>query len=128
MSTNGSAREVLTPSEAAAYLRLPEAEVVGLVRSRDLPGRRLANEWRCLEAAIEQRLTTGSPGWEARRAAILELAGKYNDDPDLELNVEDAYRRRSGPTSEGSCLREPQQLRDLQRRAGNYVARTICCR
>jgi hypothetical protein len=100
---------------------------VDLVRSQGQPGRRVADEWRFLKAAVEHWLATASPGWEARRAAILELAGKYNDDPDLELNVEDAYRRRSGPTSEGSCLQAPQQLRDPQRRAGNYVARTICC-
>jgi hypothetical protein len=39
-------------------------------------------------------LATGSPTWDTRKAAILELSGKYKDDPDLENIVEDAYRRR----------------------------------
>jgi hypothetical protein len=36
--TLGEATEVLTLAEAAAYLRVPEAEVVRLVRQQDLPG------------------------------------------------------------------------------------------
>src|SRR5205823_4609521 len=36
---NGPAGEVLTLAEAAAYLRLPEDEVVRLVNQQELPGR-----------------------------------------------------------------------------------------
>lgn len=53
-----------------------------------------------LKAAIQHWLATGSPTWETRKAAILELAGKYKDDPELEKIVEDAYRRRRGTTAE----------------------------
>jgi excisionase family DNA binding protein len=93
-SVNGPFRDVLTLEEAAAYLRLPDAEVVGLVHSQGLPGRCVASEWRFLKAAIEQWLATASTTWEARKAAILALAGKYKDDADLERIVEDAYRQR----------------------------------
>ena len=47
------------PGEAAGYLRLPEAEVVGLVHSQGLPGRCVAGEWRFLKAAIQHWLATG---------------------------------------------------------------------
>jgi hypothetical protein len=76
--------------------------VVGLVRSEGLTGRLIASEWRCLKVAIQHWLTTASPAWEARKAAILELAGKYNHDPDLGPIVEVAYRRRGRPISGGN--------------------------
>ena len=81
-------------AEAAAYLRLAESEVVGLAHTQGLPGRCVAGEWRFLKAALEHWLATGSPTWDTRKAAILELSGKYKDDPDLETIVEEAYRRR----------------------------------
>ena len=93
-SVNGTAREVLTLAEAATYLRLPEAEVVGLVHSQGLPGRCIAGKWRFLKAAIQHWLSSTSLNSDRRRAAILELSGKYKDDPELEQIVEDAYRRR----------------------------------
>jgi Helix-turn-helix domain len=102
-SVNGPSGEVLTLAEAAAYLRLPAAEVVGLVHAQGLPGRCIAGEWRFLKSAIQHWLASVSPTWEMRRAEILELAGKYRDDPDLESIVEDAYRRRGRPiTKRGS--------------------------
>jgi hypothetical protein len=38
----------------------------------------------------------------AKKASILDLAGKYKEDPDLEQIVEDAYRRRGRPLDRGS--------------------------
>jgi excisionase family DNA binding protein len=102
MSVDWRSAEVLTLAEAAAYLRLTEAEIVGLVHSQGLPGRCIAGQWRFLKAAIECWLATASPSWEERRASILELAGKYREDADLEQIVEDAYRRRGRPITEGS--------------------------
>jgi hypothetical protein len=102
-SMNAPSSEVLTLPEAAAYLRLPEAEVVRSVQSQGLPGRCIAGEWRFLKSAIQHWLSSVSPTWEMRRAEILDLAGKYWDDPDLESIVEDAYRRRGRPiTKRGS--------------------------
>ncbi len=91
--------DVLTLAEAAAYLRLPEAEVVRSAQSQGLPGRCIGGEWRFLRSAIESWLASASPTWEMRRAGILELAGKYQDDPDLESIVEDAHRRRGRPVA-----------------------------
>ena len=104
---NGSSREVLTLAEAAAYLRVPEAEVVELVQSQGLPGRCIAGEWRFLRDAVSLWLATPATAWEARKAAILELAGKYKEDGDLERIVEDAYRQRGRPIARGSSFRKP---------------------
>jgi excisionase family DNA binding protein len=106
LSVNGPSGEVLTLADAAAYLRLPETEVVGLVHSQGLPGRCVANEWRFLKAAVQHWLATASPTWETRKAAILELAGKYKEDPDLEQIVEEAYRRRGRPISDQGSSRD----------------------
>ena len=53
-------------------------------------------EWVAASAvsAVQHWLAAASPTWETRKAAILELAGKYKEDPDLEKIVEEAYRRR----------------------------------
>jgi excisionase family DNA binding protein len=105
-SVNGPSGEVLTLADAAAYLRLSETEVVGLVHSQGLPGRCIASEWRFLKAAVQHWLAAASPTWETRKAAILELAGKYKEDPDLEKIVEEAYRRRGRQSSERGSSKE----------------------
>ena len=60
----------------------------------------VGGDWRFSKAAVQQWLATGNPTWETRKAAILELAGKYKDDPDLEQIVEEAMRRRGRPLME----------------------------
>jgi excisionase family DNA binding protein len=106
-SVNGLSGEVLTLAEAAAYLRLAETEVVDLVHAQGLPGRCIAGEWRFLKAAVRQWLAIAPATWEARKATILELAGKYEDDPDLEQIVEEAYRRRGRPMTKESASKNP---------------------
>jgi Helix-turn-helix domain len=102
-SVNGPTGEVLTLAETATYLRLTEADVVDLVHSQGLPGRCIAGDWRFLKAAVQQWLATASPTWETRKAAILELSGKYKDDPDLERIVDEAFCRRGRPIIEGGA-------------------------
>src|SRR5437588_12803571 len=81
-SVNGPAGEVLTLGEAAAYLRLPEADVLRLVDEQGLPGRRLANEWRFLKAAIEQWLSTPAPRYS--NEAQLAVVGSWKEHPYVE--------------------------------------------
>jgi hypothetical protein len=97
---NGPPSEVLTLAETAAYLRLPETEVVGLIHSQSLPGRYLVGEWRFLKAAIQQWLAAGSPTPQSRKAAQLAAAGAFRDDPDLIRICEEAYRQRGRPITE----------------------------
>ena len=96
---NGLPAEVLTLAEAAAYLRLSEADVLRLVDEQALPARRLGDDWRFLKAAIRQWLATG-PAPKSNNEAWMELAGACKDDPDLEGIVEEAYRRRGRPITE----------------------------
>jgi excisionase family DNA binding protein len=74
--------DVLTLSEVAAYLRLPEADVVRFVEEQALPGRRLGNEWRFLKDAIDDWLRSG-PAPKANKEAWMSLAGVWKDDPHL---------------------------------------------
>jgi excisionase family DNA binding protein len=98
-------QEVLTLAEAAAYLRLPESEVIGLVHSQGLPGRFSGSEWRFLKSAIQEWLRTGSPPPKGTKEAWLAMAGVFKDDPDLEKIVEEAYRRRGRPITEGGSYK-----------------------
>ncbi|SRR6266849_10530561 len=100
-ATNGPASEVFTLAEAAAYLRVSEADLLELVRSQSLPGRFTGRDWRFLKSAIEQWLSLGAPGPQARKQAQLALAGKYKDDPDLMRICEQAYRQRGRSMTEG---------------------------
>jgi len=75
-------------------LRLPEAEIVRLTTAQALPGRLIGNEWRFSKAAILQWLNVSQPTAEMRKATLLQLVGKWQDDPDLEQIVEDAMQRR----------------------------------
>jgi excisionase family DNA binding protein len=98
--TNGPPCDVFTLEEAAAYLRLLESDVLRLVREQGLPARQLGLEWRFLKTAIQQWLSTGSPRPQSGKEALLALAGKYKDDPDLMNICEEAYRRRGRPMTE----------------------------
>jgi excisionase family DNA binding protein len=97
-AVNTPAGEVLTFGEAAAYLRLPEPEVVRLVHLQDLPGRLAGTEWRFLKSAIQEWLSTPPPPYseEGQRS----VAGLLRDDPDLVPMVEEIYRRRGRPITE----------------------------
>ena len=95
---NAPAGEVLTLGEAAAYLRLPEPEVVRLVHLQDLPGRLAGTEWRFLKSAIQEWLSTPPPPYskEGQRS----VAGLLREDPDLVPMVEEIYRQRGRPITE----------------------------
>jgi excisionase family DNA binding protein len=81
-------------AEAAAYLRVSEADLVDLVHSQGLPGRLIGSDWRFLKSALQQWLSNASPTLQSRKEAQLALAGKYKNDPDLMRICEEAYRQR----------------------------------
>jgi excisionase family DNA binding protein len=90
--------EVLTVSEAAAYLRVAEADVLRLVHLHDLPGRQIGNEWRFLKAGLRDWLRT--PARKSGKEAFVAIAGAWKDDPDIEEIVREAHRRRGRPVTE----------------------------
>src|SRR5438128_2249663 len=86
------ASEVLTLSEAAAYLRVPEVEVLRLAEQQILPGRLLGGEWRFLKSAIQDWLKT--PPKQGSREAVLSTIGAWKDDPYVEEELKEIYRKR----------------------------------
>lgn len=90
--------EVLTLAEAAAYLRIPQDEVLRTVAAGDLPGRLLGDEWRFLKSALQDWLRMPAPpsSKEALRSAI----GSWKNHPDLDELLEDIYRQRGRPMVE----------------------------
>ena len=91
---NGPMPDVLTLSEAAAYLRLPETEVVRLIREQGLPARQVGSEWRLLLTAIRAWLSTGKPPM-SNKEAWRKLVGVWKDDPTVDKLREeiDKYNR-----------------------------------
>jgi excisionase family DNA binding protein len=98
--TNGPLPDVLTLAEAAAYLRLPEAEVVRLVREQGLPARQAGTEWRFLLIAIRDWLSKGR-SLESNKDAWMKLLGVWRDDPTLDQLREEIRKQRSWLASEG---------------------------
>ena len=94
------ATDVLTLAEAAAYLRLTEGDVTVLVHSQGLPGRMAGREWRFLKSAIQAWLSIPPP--RSSKEALLAMAGKFQDDPDLDEIVREAHRRRGRPETRAS--------------------------
>ena len=80
---NGPAGDVLTLSEAAGYLRLPEADVLRLVHEQGLPARHVGLEWRFLLSALREWLGRSIPS-RSNKEAWMELAGVWRDDPDFD--------------------------------------------
>src|SRR5216683_7847721 len=95
-AVNGPPGEVLTLAETATYLRLTEEEVLRLVDEQALPARRLGTERRFLKAAIQQWLSAGTPT-AAGKEAQLAVAGAWKDDPLVEEELRETYRRRGRP-------------------------------
>jgi excisionase family DNA binding protein len=98
-AANGTSTEVLTLAEAAAYLRLPEEDLLRLVREQGLPGRRIGLEWRFLKTALQEWLSIPMPPLNPQEQ-LMQWAGAFRDDPDLKAIVAEAYRQRGRPIGE----------------------------
>lgn len=93
-AANGPANAaVLTLAEAAEYLRLPEDEVVRMVREQGLHARQVGSEWRFLTSAIDDWLRTG-PQPLSNNAAWAALEGVWEDDPTVDQLREEMARHR----------------------------------
>lgn len=58
---NADAEDVLTVSEVAEMLRLPEEAVLARAQAGELPGRRFGEEWRFAREAVLGWLAAGEP-------------------------------------------------------------------
>jgi excisionase family DNA binding protein len=92
------ATDVLTFSEAAAYLRVTETDLSRLIHDQALPGRRFGTEWRFLKSAIQDWLKT--PPKPGSREAVLSVCGAWKDDPYVEEELKEIYRKRGRPMTE----------------------------
>src|SRR5262249_41478710 len=97
-AVNGPLAEVLTLAEAAAYLRVSEAEVLRWVEEQGLPARQAGKEWRFSRPAILEWL--GPPARPRDKEGIWAAAGSWKDDPYLDGLLEEAYRKRGRPMVE----------------------------
>jgi excisionase family DNA binding protein len=93
-----AAADVLTLAEAAAYLRLPESDVLDLVRSQGLPGRIAGTQWRFLKSAIQAWLSVPPP--KGSKDGIWSVIGSWKDDPYIDEMLKEIYHRRGRPMTE----------------------------
>jgi excisionase family DNA binding protein len=96
---NGPTENVLTLGEAAAYLRLPENEVLRMIHEQNLHGRQVGSEWRFLKAAIDDWLRTG-PRPKSNKEAWDAAVGMWKDDPTVDQLREEIARYRRQLASE----------------------------
>jgi excisionase family DNA binding protein len=87
--------EVLTLTEAAAYLRVSEAEVLELARRGDVPGRKIGSDWRFHKEALSDWLRAPSP-----HERLMRHAGAAKGDPHHDEMLEMIYRERGRPMVE----------------------------
>jgi excisionase family DNA binding protein len=89
--------DVLTLAEVAAYLRVSEADIVDLMRRKGMPGRKIGNEWRFLRTAVQEwlRLPEKENFWWKHFGALKE-------DPYLDQMLDQIYRDRGRPQTEGA--------------------------
>lgn len=89
--------EVLTIEEVADYLRLSEDVVLQEVAEGHLPGRKIANTWRFLKAAIDDWLRA-----QDSRTMLLNQSGSLANDDDSGELLEMIYSERGRSETEES--------------------------
>ncbi len=95
-ATEGPATaEILTLPEAAAYLRVPEGDVLRMVQEQGLPARKIGEQWRFLKPAVQDWLRGGADA--AKEQFWATQFGALKDDPYLEEMLRDIYKRRGRP-------------------------------
>ena len=95
MSQVISAPEVLTLEEVADYLRVSVEVVERQASQGQVPGRKIEDSWRFLKSAIDDWLRS-----QDRRARILQMAGAFADDENMEKLRTEIYQQRGRPEIE----------------------------
>src|SRR5580704_13605064 len=84
--------DVLTLSEAAAYLRVSESTVLKMCRQQELPGRQIGAQWRFLKSALGDWLR--APARKSSKEELLAIAGAWKDDPYADDLLSGIYEQR----------------------------------
>jgi excisionase family DNA binding protein len=116
--------EVMTLAEAAAYLRIDEKALRELAGNQEIPGRKIGSEWRFSRGALLDWLRRAAPAngttreellgllrgisagqpekrpKKTNKELLLELAGKWKDDPTIDEMLREIYRQRGRPMTE----------------------------
>ena len=69
-----------------------------MVKTQGLQGRQIGKEWRFLKTSLKNWLGGAEP--QSSKQALLNLAGKFKDDPYLEEITRETYQRRGRSISE----------------------------
>lgn len=93
--TKVAAGEVLTLTEATDFLRVPEAVVQKMAVAGRVPGRRVGADWRFSRSALLEWLAKRTP-----KQRLLDLAGRWKDDPSVNDLLAHIYKKRGRPMVE----------------------------
>ena len=96
MSKNGLNRDVLTPDEAARFLRIKKTRLLELAQRGSVPARKIDEDWRFLRTALEDWLR-GTP---SSRQIFMSQVGAFKDDETLMPMLEEIYKARGRPMVE----------------------------
>ena len=98
MSESRVVPDVLTPDEAARYLRVSEETIVRQAADGRIPGRRIEDTWRFLKSALDDWLRA-----QDSRTILLQQAGALADDEMLPMLRAAIYAERGRPEVEDSA-------------------------
>ncbi len=87
--------DVLTLEETSAYLRLSVETVTDQALKGNIPGRKIASDWRFLKIAIDEWLRSKSSS-----SILLSQAGIFGDDDSLTQLRESIYTARNRPETD----------------------------
>jgi excisionase family DNA binding protein len=88
-----NSEKVLTLPEAARFLRVSAPKARALAESRQLPGRKIGEDWRFLQSALIEWLRPKPSSKEI----LLQQAGALADDDTLPELLDSIYTARGRP-------------------------------
>ena len=97
MSTTERLPAVMTPTEVAEFLRIPEETVLTYANRSWLPGRQIGGQWRFWRRAIEEWLRAPSG-----REVLVGQAGAFESDADGLRELRDTMNSARHRDDEGA--------------------------
>jgi len=91
-----NSEKVMTLAEAAKFLRVSAPKARALAEARELPGRKIGDDWRFLRSVLLEWLRAKPTSKEI----FLRQAGALKDDDTLPQLLDDIYKARGRPMVE----------------------------